>query len=71
MAQIPQYAFVVGTTVKKWYPSTGWRFGVIKKIEISVDKSAVDIRYVIQFFDELGQPFYTTKMREHEIEKDE
>lgn len=44
-----------GDAVKCWDASLGWRYGNIQKIKITIICSVPDIKYVVDFSDEINQ----------------
>ena len=62
-----------GDAVKYWDNSLGWRYGNIQKIKITIICSVPDIKYVVDFSDEINQKDIR-EMREYQllrIEEDE
>jgi hypothetical protein len=55
--------FNYGDTVKYWDRSLGWSYGNIQKIKITITCSIPDIRYVVDFSDEIN-PKDIREMRE-------
>lgn len=65
--------FNKGDAVKYWDSSSGWLYGNIQKIAITIICSVPDIKYVVDFSDEFN-PKNIREMKEYQllgIEEDE